>query len=157
MNQEDKNTGYVSDYKESVQCQERVPGESIWNADVFVPEIRIGVDEILHHLDTTGIVEDDEIGAGVFEPILTPLKSLVFTNDNPWNLEKDGGAGAHRTGRERGDECQGVPIPSSASISYAVNLSMRSRIIQLDALVVSGGDDGPISTDQCSTNGNATL
>src|SRR3954447_15849187 len=55
-------------------------------ADVFVPQRRLGGDEVGHHGDAVGIIRHDNFDAATPEQILATVEGPVLADDHARNL-----------------------------------------------------------------------
>src|SRR5690606_14381221 len=68
------------------------------NADVLVPEFAVEFDEALHEFFAAAVAQDDDLSAGVAEPVLPPLERDVLADDDAGDAVENGGAAAHGAG-----------------------------------------------------------
>ncbi len=74
------------------------------NADVFIPELGAGLDEIAHEADALGVLEDFEGYALASYVVFGPLEGCVFADDDAGDFVEEDGAAAHGAGGEGGVE-----------------------------------------------------
>ena len=124
-------------------------------ADVFCPELRLLLLHGLHQLFAVWIVQACDFDPSLLEPGLGPLKGLALSDDHPPESQQNGRSGAHRTGREGGDQGQLTPVAAPPGVADALGFTMAGGIPVLDPLVVSTGDDRSILLGQDGADGNS--
>lgn len=76
--------------------------DGLYLADVFVPELGAGFDEVFHHGDAGGVVCDLELYAVVAKVCFGTEEGFVFTDDDSGDFVKEDGSAAHGAGGEGG-------------------------------------------------------
>jgi hypothetical protein len=94
--------------------------------NVFVPVLRLLLDELVHQLATFFVVQDYDLDAPALQILLTTYEGLVLADDNPLNLVHDAGPSAH-VARTKG----GVHGSTSISCSGKAPSDLKSRYLCL--------------------------
>ncbi len=126
------------------------------NADVFVPELGAGLDEIAHEADALGVLEDFEGYALASYVVFGALEGCVFADDDAGDFVEEDGAAAHGTGGKGGvEDALGVDAGGEAAgVFEAIHLGMVDDAAVLDALVVAAADDAAL-VDEDGADGDA--
>src|SRR5262245_8015449 len=73
----------------------------ISTSDVFIPQLRVFLNEAVHQRDAVGIVQEDDVDAVLAEKRGVPREVAVFANDHPLDAKLHDGARAHHARTER--------------------------------------------------------
>src|SRR5258706_10310966 len=106
-------------------------------ADVLVPELRPGGDEVAHELHARRVIENLQLDAARAHVVFRPLKRLMLADDDLGNLVQQRCAAAHVAGRERRVEGRPLVVARSepAGVFQAIHLGMQNRATLLHAPV----------------------
>jgi hypothetical protein len=66
----------------------------------LIPQVGVHADEVGHHLNALGVVEDDDLNAPLPEQILRTQEVSIFADDDPGNPVKQSRSRAHDAGTE---------------------------------------------------------
>ena len=126
------------------------------NADVLVPQRRLGGDEILHHLDALGVLQHLHRHAVRAQMFLVAQESFIFADDDVRNFVELDRAGTHGAGRQRRVNRAALIDfgGQAAGIFERVHLAVMDDAAVLHALVVAAPDDFAVA-DQHRADGNA--
>src|SRR5688500_7025310 len=122
------------------------------DADVLVPEVRPGGDELPHQPDAALIVQNDEVHSALAKIRLRAGKGRVFARDHARDAIKQHRAAAHVAWRQ-GRVQRRAPIvrrAQSPCVLQAVHLGVKHRTATLDTPVVSPGDYGSVDDEDRS-------
>src|SRR5882724_4022286 len=109
------------------------------DADVFVPKLGTGGDEIPHQVEAFRVLQHLHLHTQRADIILGPFESGVLANDDVGDLIEEGGTAAHRAGRKRGVK-RALLIDGgleTARIFQAIHFRVMNDTALLDALVVA--------------------
>lgn len=67
-------------------------------ADIFVPQIRLGFDELTHERDATRVVHELDLNTRIAHPVLTAFEGRVLADDHAPKPVQHGSAAAHGAG-----------------------------------------------------------
>jgi hypothetical protein len=113
------------------------------DSDVFVPELRVSLDEFRHEFDALLVLNDVDNDSVASHVVFGTLEGDVFAHYYAWNLVQYDGSTAHWTRRERRIDCA-VPVDcrrQAARVAQAVHLSVIDGAAGLDPAIVSRSDD----------------
>jgi hypothetical protein len=126
-------------------------------ADVFVPDLGLGVDvagQELHAFPRGEVVDLDTVFA---EPVDASLEGLAFSDDDGAEPELADKAGAVPARSERGDHDEVAVRALAAGVAEGVGLSMGGRVVVLDAAVVSRTEEGAVVAENSGSDGDASF
>ena len=125
-------------------------------ADVFVPQIGVGCDELGHHLNAFWVFEVDDFDSLGAEEIGGAGEVVAFADDDFGDSELHGRAAAEIAGHEGGIE-DGVAIGLlSAGVHEAIDFRVGHGVAVLDASVAAAADD-VVAAHQHGTDGEAAF
>src|SRR5712691_12038790 len=113
--------------------------------DIFVPELRMRGDEVLHHLDAFREVEIDYFHAVTAHKLESTTKGPALAHDHFADLKLHDRAAAQIAGHERRIENGVAKTPDSPGIPQTIDLRVRHWIVFLHALVVTSREQFPIA------------
>ena len=127
-------------------------------ADVLVPELRAGGDEVLHQPDAARIVDDLELDAPSAEVVFGALEGAILADDDAWHLVEQGRPAAHVAGGEGRVEDAALVLGGSqaAGVFEAIHLAVEDGAAPLDASVVAAADDFAVE-DEYRADGNSAF
>src|SRR5690606_11205701 len=107
------------------------------DADVLVPERRIGPDPVRHHADTGLVGEVDHLHAVFAQPVVPALEIHRIAHHHGTDAELAHQAAAVPAGRERGDH-DGVAVGAlAAGLAEGVGFAVHRRVVLLHAAVAA--------------------
>jgi hypothetical protein len=112
-------------------------------ADVFVPQVRIGRDERLHHLAAARIVGDHDLDPLRSQPVLPAAERAVLADNDAADPVQHHSAGAHRAWAEGGGQGEVAPVAPATGVPQADRLGMSGRVACLHPQVVPDGKHDP--------------
>src|SRR5262245_4922442 len=120
-----------------------VPAVAQLHPNIFIPQLRLGGDEVAHQLDARRILADFHgytLRADVF---LGALEGYVFADDDARDFVKERRAAAHGTGGKGGVEGAALVNRgfSATGVFQAVHFRVMNCAAFLDSLVVAAADD----------------
>src|SRR6185503_13589617 len=119
---------------------------ALLHADVFVPDLGVRRDELVHERPALGRVEVHHLHTAGLEEVLAAEERPVLTDDDAWDVIQQDRAGAHVAWRERrvhrrsAIDRGGLPPGLFESIGLAVS----DRTALLDPPIMAGADDSAV-------------
>src|SRR5438067_11488448 len=127
------------------------------DADVFVPDSRVGGDETGEEVAAGSRVEVDHFDAILAQPVDPALEGAALADDDAAEAEladQPRAVPAWREGRHHG---QVAVAPLASCVAKGVGLAVRAGIAVLHAAVVAGAEQVTIGCEDGRPNGNAAF
>ena len=114
-------------------------------------------DEGAHEGLALWIVHIHELHTGAREEIFSALEVGVLADDHGRDFEEQRRPGTHHAWTQCAHQYQPIPVPPSAGIADADDLSVCRRVACLDTQVMSGGNDLAIRIREHRSNRQSTF
>jgi len=125
--------------------------------DIFVPQICIVANKLLHHLNAGGILHDCETDPMLAEYVFRTHEILILSDDHAGDSVQKSGSGTHHARAQRAHQDRLRPVAAAASITDADDLGMGRRIAALYSQVVASGYDVSLGVGEYRSDREPTL
>ncbi len=132
-------------------------GLACLTADVFEPELGVGLNEAAQQLDALGIVERDDRSSVLGHPVVAADEVLCFAHDDGAYLELADEAAAIPARRKRRDHDAVGVMPPPSRITESRRLGMGRGVVVLDTAVVPAPEQCPVAMEEGRPDGDPTF